>query len=206
MKIKPSKTNKILLIIKNYLAQGMLYMEIEELFFKISMTLIPASLLYIYTPLNIFLSFFIAHTINYLINGQFNVLLRYVYSQEHVNIYKVEKINLKLAELYKRKFFLDVLVTGSGSKDQMNSSSDIDLRIYYNKSFISYLKVCLALLNLRIYAILNSIPIDVYAFNRVNFLDKLDSDEIPISIFNNKKLFNLSNRKIIHKKFSPLIK
>ena len=179
--IKSSKHSRIILAVKNFMAQGMLYMEAEEVVFRLALTSLFAVGLALASSLNFFVCLFVAHFLSYLLNGQFFVLLRYLVVGEHLD---KEKINLAVAflsVLHEKGRFEDVLVSGSGCRGEMSVTSDLDLRMYYRAGLKCYFLCNIALLQLRLYANWHSIPVDVYSFKRVQFLEKLDKREVPIS-------------------------
>ena len=149
--------------------------------------------------------FFISHFLSYLVNGQFFVLLRYLVVGEHLDQEKIKLAVRFLSSLHRKGRFEDVLVSGSGCRGEMSVTSDLDLRMYYRAGLKSYLLCNIALLQLRLYANWHSIPIDVYSFKRVQFLEKLDNREVPISLFHSEKLLKSALREISCEPFEPVI-
>jgi len=196
--------NRLVMAIRNFIFQGFMYMTWAERVYKIAFSLIFITLLS--GSLNIYLALCVAHFLNYLLNGQFFVLARYLFSSSLMTRRKILKV-INLCGKLKRSFgILDVLVTGSGSRNAMSSRSDLDLRVYHSSDFFSVVKALVYANILRAYGTLIGCAVDVYSFNDPLFIEKLDSDEIPISLFHCKILKSSALRDFSYEKFDPVIK
>lgn len=176
-KIKYSKKNiltillnfKIIVLISNLIFQAIPYMTNGEKIYKISITLIFTFI--INSSLNnIFLSFLIGHIINYIINGQFYVVYRYLSNNETMNKEKLYSYIIFIENV--SDFFnpLDIIFTGSFATGQMSRQSDLDIRIYHKRGIINSLKCYFMATFLRLTAIFMKFPIDVYCFSNLSFL------------------------------------
>lgn len=181
---------KIIVLISNFFFQGMRYMSAGELLYKISITIILSLLIFLIIE-NFFLSLLIAHFINYILNGQYFVLFRYlsvksVMSRE--NLYEFIKIINNLIARYKPK---DVLVIGSLCRGKMNPSSDLDLRVYHKPDFKSSLKAYIMATRLRFLGLILKFPVDVYCFSDLSFLAKISDEETPVNFLENEKILKI---------------
>lgn len=196
--------NRIVIALRNFIFQGFMYMSWAERVYKIAFSLIIVTLLS--NSLGILVALFVAHFLNYLLNGQFFVLARYLFSSTLMTRRKILKV-VNLCDKLKRSFgILDVLVTGSGSRNAMSGRSDLDLRVYHHSDFFSVVKALVYANILRAYGTLIGCAVDVYSFNDPYFLEKLDADEIPISLFHCIILKSRALRDLSYEKFDPVIK
>lgn len=176
---------RIIVLLSNIIFQGIRYMSFGEKIYKISFSLILAGLLNILIN-NIVISLIIGHMINYILNGQFYVLFRYLSNKRTMSRNAlIEFINI--IENYTRLFSpLDILVTGSFCRGKMTKSSDLDIRIYHKGDLISSLKAYTMATTLRFIGLFSKFPIDIYCFSDLTFLDKLNEIEIPVNFLENK--------------------
>lgn len=170
-----------------FVFQGMRYMTQGERNFKLALTLVFA-LLFIAFGVNLLVSLLIAHGLNFLINGQLPVLMRYVVSDVGLTRRKVESAFEKICSTAQRWGVVDVLVFGSFSRYQMQSSSDLDLRLYHQPGpLTSFMAYCYAVY-IRVWANLNFVPIDIYCFSDPVFLERMRADEVPALLLHSKEM------------------
>lgn len=206
MKLKKKKvpnwlTNRLLadlyqskfgIITTNWLNQGMTYMLFEEVLLKIVIDVfifgvasIIFSLFYIDNLTNLVISFFIAHTINWLINGHFFNLIRYLgYTGKGHNwlLSYPEKMKQRLQE---RKAISAIAIFGSISRKNSSHNSDVDLRVVSQPGLINALLVSWFVFTERFFAFFEKFPIDVFMVTQTRGLEKLRADEPPIILFDN---------------------
>ena len=176
---------KIIIIISNVIFQGIRYMSFGEKIYKISFTILLASLINIQFK-NILVSLIISHLINYILNGQFYVLFRYLSNKRTMSRDALNKY-ISIIEKYIAIFEpIDILVTGSFCRGKMSKSSDLDIRIYHKGDLMSSLKAYMMATTLRFIGIFAKFPIDIYCFSDMTFLDKLDKIEIPVNFLESK--------------------
>jgi len=172
-------------LLSNLIFQGIRYMSFGEKIYKISITLI-LGLIFNLILNNIFISLAIAHFFNYILNGQFYVVFRYLSSKQVMSRKDLDEyIEFMKKEMTKFEI-LDLLVIGSFCRGKMSSTSDLDIRIFHKSDIISSLKAYLMATKLRYYGLLYKFPIDVYCFSDLSFLDKIKKDEIPVNFLKNK--------------------
>tara|TARA_R110000787_G_scaffold59922_3_gene135820 strand:- start:12443 stop:13093 length:651 start_codon:yes stop_codon:yes gene_type:complete len=176
---------RIIVLLSNIIFQGIRYMSFGEKIYKIYFSLILAGLLNILIN-NIVISLIIGHMINYILNGQFYVLFRYLSNKRTMSRNALIEF-ISIIENYTRLFSpLDILVTGSFCRGKMTKSSDLDIRIYHKGDLISSLKAYTMATTLRFIGLFSKFPIDIYCFSDLTFLDKLNEIEIPVNFLENK--------------------
>jgi len=170
-----------------FVFQGMRYMTIGERSFKLALTLV-FSLPFIAFGCDLLVSMLIAHGLNFLINGQIPVLMRYVVSDVGLTRRKVESALQKISSTARYWGVKDVLVFGSFSRFQMKSSSDLDLRMYHRPDPLSSVLAYCYAVYLRIWANWNFVPIDLYCFTDPVFLDRMRKDEAPALLLDSEEM------------------
>jgi len=181
--------SKLLVFLSNFIFQGVRYMSLGERVYKLSITALFATLMFFLTE-NIFVSIFIAHLINYIINGQFYVLYRYLGSKPTMSIEalnKYVKIIENLADSFKP---LDILIIGSFCRGRLSKTSDLDIRLYHMGDFRSSLRAYFMATLLRFIGLWTKFPVDIFCFSNLNFLLKIDTKETPVNFFKNQKILD----------------
>jgi len=185
------KLIKIAMIIGiNWTFQSIFHMEKTEKIFKLGLTLfLSLTSCFLLRPFlsiyaRLFLSFAIAHTINWAINGHVFALLR------TFNIIKdeQERFTEYLDDLRKRvvkeKSILVAAAFGSLSRGELKETSDLDVRIIRKKGLINGFRGCLFVLLERTRAFFSKFPLDIYLLDDVNQIKKqIRPDEPPSIIY-----------------------
>ena len=179
---------KILVIIGiNWIFQSLFYMEKIEKTFKLALDFILLLIFYVVIGqffaffMAIFISFFLAHTINWAFNGHIFALLK------TFNIVKTEptKFVRYIDGLTKRakreKGILLVAAFGSLSRKELKETSDLDIRIIGKSGLNNGLRVCLFAMLERSRAFLNKFPLDIYVAKNFTNLSRLT--EKPIELY-----------------------
>ena len=171
---------KAFVLISNFIFQGILYMSTGEKIFKISVTLIFSIILHFFIR-NAYISVFLGHLINYIFNGQYFVVYRYLGSEPVLNRTELDGF-IRLISTSIEKFTpIDVLIIGSFCRGEMRSSSDLDIRIYHDGSFFDSVKAYTMAFYLRFKGLIMKFPIDVYCYSNMNFMENVRKDEIPVN-------------------------
>lgn len=196
--------SKIGIVMTNWLNQGMTYMLFEEFLLKIIIDLVLfgtisafLSLFNIHSFLNYLISFLFAHTLNWLINGHFFNLIRYLgYTGKGYNwlISYPDKIKQRLQ---KRKAISAVAIYGSISRQDANHNSDVDIRVVSQPGLINTFLVSWFVFTERFFAFFVKFPIDVFMVTQTRGLEKLRTDEPPIILFDNNGYLRKSYDKYI---------
>lgn len=180
---------KLIVMIKNWLHQGFTYLDRTERFYRVIWELIPFvlclfSFSYISISLwtNIFLSFIISHTLNWIFNDNIWTCIQFTFpwAMNPGN----EKTLLYLKDM-KRRFanyecVTGVMIYGSLSRGVWHNKSDLDTRIMRKPGLFNGFK-CYVLVHLeRLRAFCYKQPLDMYMADSVRFLDLMRDDEFPI--------------------------
>jgi len=185
---KISALKYILMLARNIIFQGVLYMTMGEKVFKIAFTIVFSVVFYLIFN-NILISVLIAHLLNYIINGQFYVVYRYFDSKANMTEDSIKNYIAFIRRCI--TFFkpLDVLIIGGFSRGHIKCTSDLDIRIYHDNTILKSIKAYLMAATYRFYGLIVGFPIDVFCFSDLKFLDKIRKDEIPVNfLFNNDVL------------------
>lgn len=189
---------KIFIILSNWIFQGMLYADKTERLFRLLLDGIMT--LFFYVILINFISsgyialifaFLIAHTFNWIFNGQLFVLGRYIgiKPNKHNDFTNyIEKLKYKVG---KNKSIQLVVVYGSMSRKELKESSDLDVRIVRKTGIINGFRACFFGFSERKNALLNRFPLDLYIVDSINPLSKMRFDEVPIIIYDPDNLMKL---------------
>lgn len=172
----------ILLI--NWVFQGMRGMQGKELSFRLMLELACAATIGFtawrvgagtFSPI---IGLMVGHTLNFLFNGQFWVCARYCQSYRG-NARSVARATTDLAtELSSLPWLTEVAFIGSRARGgQPSDRSDIDLRLVFPKGAAGWWRTNLLLLRLRARALLQSVPLDLYAYDRPDALRRFDQEE-----------------------------
>lgn len=170
-----------------FVFQGMRYMTLGERSFKLALTMVFAAPFIAFGG-NLLVSILVAHGLNFLINGQLPVLMRYVVSDVGLTQRKVENALEKISSTARHWGVKDVLVFGSFSRFQMQSSSDLDLRLYHRPGLLNSIPAYCYAFYIRVWANWNFVPIDIYCFTDPVFLDRMRDDEVPALLLHSEEM------------------
>ncbi|MXO47494.1 hypothetical protein GRI69_04390 [Erythrobacter vulgaris] len=177
--------NKPIPVLISYMIfQGVLYMTPGERLFKVLVTIIFAVLFYA-AGIGLLWSFVAGHFANFFVNSQIPVMLRYLGLARALSMRDVTRIIEKLAETAKAHGIREVLFYGSFCRGKMHSYSDIDIRLYHRSGLLSSARAYCYALKLRLWANINGLPLDVFCFSELNFINKMDDREVPALLFSN---------------------
>jgi predicted nucleotidyltransferase len=193
-----------LMLVRNIIFQGVLYMSVGEKIYKLSITCILTLTIYkLFT--NLWISLLTAHLLNYIINGQFYVVYRYLDTRAKMR--KADLIEYFVFIENNILLFrpLDVLIIGSIARGSVKSTSDLDLRIYHNKNILDSIKAYIMATKLRLFGLVTRFPIDVYCFSDLKFLDKINNDEVPVNFLNDRSILKKYPKSIYYKEHSFVI-
>ncbi|MFC1808878.1 nucleotidyltransferase domain-containing protein [Candidatus Omnitrophota bacterium] len=172
-------STKPLIILSNWVLQGMRYMNWRERVYRICTELLVVGFLF-FAGLSLVVSIVVAHTLFWLLNGHIFVLLRYI-----VNISFDQKAFWKYAEqinrrMKKRTYIAACAAFGSISRDTFSVTSDYDVRIIRKQGLLSSVRAFNACAYERLLAFLSGFPIDIYVFDPGDLDEKIDSSENPV--------------------------
>lgn len=170
----------------NWCLQGMRGMDRGELAFRLLLeAVVWAALTPLVGPLPAFL---IAHSLNFLANGQLWVCARYCLFW-HRSPAALDRFLLDVAERLRALPWLDEAVcigsVGAGAVAR-HDRADIDLRLIAPPGPSGWLKANLLLLTLRVKALGRFVPLDLYAYDSPASLDRFRQDEALLVILDRR--------------------
>ena len=182
----PLQRNCLFILAVNWVMQGMRGMQSKELSFRLILEAMVASVMFwlvlwiISSPISAAcFALFVAHSLNFLFNGQFWVCARYCQSY-HGNADHVEESLSKISnDLGAEAWLNEAAIIGSRAKTnhRLHDRSDIDLRLIFPKGFAAWIKTNLLLLTMRSWALIHAIPLDLYAYDEPKALERFDQSE-----------------------------
>jgi predicted nucleotidyltransferase len=199
--IHPIFRFKIVIILTNWLFQGILYADKTEKAFKVLLDLILTMFLYSFLIslsniyLDLIVSLIMSHTILFLLNGQLFVLARnfdIVYNDpQRIIDYANE---LKNRASYEKSISCLVLY-GSLVRGEIKPTSDLDVRVIRKSGVLNGFRACMFGLKERSRALFLKFPLDMYVIDSPKSLLKMRADEIPVVLYDpngtlNKFLLN----------------
>lgn len=186
---------KIVVFITSLLFQGMRYMTWGERTYKLSITVI-FTLLFLVLGAPYLVAILAGHALNYILNGQFYVTYRYLWSKGIMDMNNLDSFLRIITKTAERSRLKDALIIGSFCRGTMSSTSDLDIRLYHRPGLRSALKAYLGATYLRFIGIIHGFPIDVYCFSDVRFLDKISAKEVPNTLLYNRDIVRRYGRMI----------
>lgn len=162
----------------NWLFQGMRGMESKELGFRLAL-LVLGTLAGTFAGLPVPLALFLAHSFNFLLNGQFWVCARYCRAYGN----RPERLDDAMAatvRILRRQHWLDeaVCIGSLGRRGRVtNDRSDLDIRLVFPSGIAAWLRTNLLLLRLRAEALFRRVPLDLYAYDTPEALARFDQSE-----------------------------
>lgn len=175
-------------VFTNWVLQGMLYMNPVEILYKLVVDVVLTFIIAYYVIQDmsliwIVLSLFIAHTINWIINGQPVALLMHIDIGSNNAEYFICYIE-KLEKRIKTKKYLAACASyGSLSVGNYNPKSDIDIRIIMKDDLWSKVRAANFCFIERIRAFLAFFPLDLYAFTLDEVQMKMSPKEPPVLFY-----------------------
>jgi predicted nucleotidyltransferase len=188
---------KIFIVLSNWIFQGMLYADKTERSFRLLldglMTLILYAVFTNFIPsvyIGLTLSFLVAHTVNWIFNGQLFVLGRYLGIKPKKQNEFCKYINELKYRAEREKSIQLVAVYGSLSRKELTESSDLDVRIIRKTGLLNGLKACLFGFSERTRALFDRFPLDLYIIDSKDHLSKIRDDETAILVYDASKRVN----------------
>lgn len=188
----PIGFRKLILILMNWVFQSILYMDKTEKILKISLTVVPTLVLFTLFQKHhsgvifLIISFCIAHTFNWIFNGQIFVLLkniRWIHTDK--DKFFIYSSALK-RRIEKTDYFYLAVIYGSLSRDKLTDSSDLDVRIIRKSGLINAFKSFLFVWNERLLALIYKFPLDIYLLDDNSGLSKINPKEAPIILYDSE--------------------
>jgi predicted nucleotidyltransferase len=175
---------KAVVILTNWVFQGLLYADRTERAFKIILDITLTVVLFFAIPLpnaiiRLEIAFLISHTFYWIFNGQLFALAKNfgVVHNEPQRI--IDYANEIKERATKEKSIACVAVYGSLSREEIKSTSDLDVRIIRKTGFINGFNACMFGFRERNMALFNKFPLDLFVVDSPKHLLNMRSDEIP---------------------------
>lgn len=175
---------KIFIVLSNWTFQGMLYTDKTERSFRLLLDVVMMLtfyLIFIKLTSNVYIvlifSFLVAHTFNWIFNGQLFVLGRYLGFKPHKDAEFPTYITKLKEKVEKTTYIQCVFICGSIVRGKLNNNSDLDVRILRKDGVINGLLACSFGLFERTNALFNLFPLDLYIIDSTNHINKISHDE-----------------------------
>lgn len=167
----------------HWIFQGILYMDRTERRFKIGfdvfvfLLLIPVTTRFTGVVSAVATSVLLAHTINFIVNGQVFVVLKH-YGYVETDLDEFDRVMHRIADRAGRSDYISsVVALGSLSRNELQSKSDLDIRVIRRKGAKNGLKTGIFVLRERFNAFLQRFPLDIYFIDGSGHLDRIDEAE-----------------------------
>lgn len=179
-----------ILTFSSWLFQGILYMDTTEKLFKILIDILFFMPIYFvlrsYCLLSVSVAIVLAHTINWIFNGQLFVLLKNLKLTKTKSECFIQYLNELKKRIEKENSILAAAAFGSLSREQLKEISDLDVRIIRKRGVVYGLRACFFVLLERSRAFFNKFPLDIYVLDSFKSLTKLN--EQPILLHDSKSM------------------
>jgi predicted nucleotidyltransferase len=185
--LRPFLSNPIFALGVHWVFQGMLYMDWTERVFRIGVEVALASVfLFLLVPVGRFpigwavtIAFLIAHTLNFLFNGQMWVVLKHFNLVKHSRAEFDEYLGQLAEKIRTEPSIGRAAVYGSIVRGEWNPASDLDVRLVRRTGVANGLRACWFVLRERTRALLNKFPLDIYVLDGPERLVEMRADELP---------------------------
>ncbi|MBF0217409.1 MAG: hypothetical protein HQL30_10500 [Candidatus Omnitrophica bacterium] len=171
-------------ILSNWAAQGMRYMNGFERTYRLVSEAILLSVLYfgIFKDIRFGLpaAFLIAHTMFWIFNGHIFVLSRFLSERSLSRREFIAYIEGLRGRSMKKEYLAGTLLFGSLSRGKFSAFSDLDVRIIRRKDIFSSILACNYCAFERLRAFTRAFPLDIYVFDLEEIGAKMRPDEDPI--------------------------
>jgi predicted nucleotidyltransferase len=130
--------------------------------------------------LNLFIAFFMAHTLNMFFNGHFFAMQRHMgfgANDPGSFITYVESLKKRIES---KPYIAGSAAYGSFSKNVFRPTSDIDIRIIPTRLFGSFLLASFFAFCERVRAFFSGFPLDLYVFDAQVLQKKMNPKEAPV--------------------------
>lgn len=189
-------------LVIHWIFQGILYMDRSEKLFKVLLdfllTVGIGFLLISWFPwiFAIPFAFLIAHTLNFLFNGQLWVLMK-IYGRVDQNYSEFATYFMELSRRIKAEKSVGfAAVYGSQVRGEWKPTSDLDVRLVRKAGIFNAFRSCIFVTMERTRALFHKFPLDIYILDSFTPLMRMRGDEIPLIICD---FIDYSNQKLIQK-------
>jgi len=187
--LRPILSNVFAALGIHWLFQNILQMDRTERLFKLAFDAVLTILFFLFlhqwaSPFKaILLSWFIAHTVNFLLNGHIFCVLkcfgRVRHNREAFESYLVSLTNRMKAE----PSISWAAVYGSLSRGELKNTSDLDVRVIRHPGITNGIRGCFFIMGERTRAHLRQFPLDILLLDSPRLLSRIREDEPPIVLY-----------------------
>jgi predicted nucleotidyltransferase len=162
--------------------QGTLYMDRTERTFKVVTDLVLGAVLWGILRRRLDLAalpvaLVLAHTANVLINGQIPCVVKHFgYVQNDYSTFRRQLQRLR-SEGRRRESVRAIVVLGSLARDELDETSDLDVRVIRRPGSINGLEASSFVMSERFSALVTGFPLDVFLLDDESSLSKIRDDE-----------------------------
>lgn len=199
-------------ILSNWVVQGMLYMNPVEIAYKITLDLLLtgawwAATVRANTLGGWLLAWLLAHTTNWIVNGQPIAMCRHLdwgRNDPHVFVAFIEGLERRVCA---QPFIAGAASFGSLSRGAYKETSDIDIRVVLRPALGARLRAAHFCFVERLRAFLWRFPLDLYAFDIDELRRKMSPKEVPV-IFHDPDglLADAYSERIGFEQFRPVLR
>ncbi|MBI3242591.1 MAG: hypothetical protein HYZ49_09900 [Chloroflexi bacterium] len=189
--LQPLLSNPVVALSVHWVFQGMTYMDRTERLFKLGIDLLLAVALFPIMlgwsgrwPWACVLAVGLAHTFNFLLNGQPWVVLKHFGRVRHSREEFEDYIAALTARAQAELSIAYLAVYGSPARGKWTPASDLDVRLVRQPGVMNALRACLLVLRERTRATFRRFPLDIYVLDSRAGLSKLRPDEPPRVLIN----------------------
>ena len=165
----------------HWAVQSLLYMDVTERRWKLALDAIVtvgvslALSLALPPPLAWPLGFLIAHTLNFLFNGQVWGVLKHYGLVRHSQAEFAAYVERFRERVEREPSIRRIVICGSLSRQQWTPSSDLDARLLRRPGAANGVRACWFLLRERTRALCARFPVDIYVLDHDAALQKIDA-------------------------------
>lgn len=177
-------------VFSNWLFQSTLITVKSELVFRMILELFFAILVFVglffFTSIvaSLILSLVIAHTVNWLVNGNFWVTQKFFGRVCDLRKMLDYLSKMRAKKLFSRHGILAIAAFGSLSRGQFKESSDLDIRIVRRSGGLEWIKANSFALGARLKAFVRGIPVDILVLDNVNQIyEHISRQEPPVVVY-----------------------
>jgi hypothetical protein len=172
-------------MVSSWLMQGMLYMNKTEIIYKLSLDVI-FTFAWWFLAVTIpsvtgwLIAWFLAHTTNWVINGQPVAMCRHFDWGKNDPFRFISYIEKMERRIQNRPYLAAAASFGSLSKGMYKETSDIDIRVVLGKGIIGHIRAANYCFLERARAAASLFPLDLYAFELEEMKHKMNENEVPV--------------------------
>lgn len=179
---------KLIIILTNWIFQGIFYADKTERVFRLCLDVTFAFMLYEFVfgskdHINLLIAFLISHTLNWIFNGQLFALFKN-FGIVHNDPEKIISYAYGVKDRASReKSIISVVLYGSLVREEIKSTSDVDLRVIRKSGLFNGLRACIFGFKERSRALFYRFPLDMYVIDSPRHLLKMRPDENPVVLY-----------------------